>query len=72
MDDLAIRGGHVIDGTGAPGHDGDLSIHAGRIVAVETRSTRPARRVLTVISSGTLLARALASLPPIGPCPAGP
>jgi N-acyl-D-amino-acid deacylase len=46
MDDLAIRGGHVIDGTGAPGHDGDLSIHAGRIVAVETRSTRPARRVI--------------------------
>jgi len=46
MDDLLIRGGHVIDGTGAPGRDADVSIHAGRIVALEPRSTRPARRVV--------------------------
>src|SRR4051812_14453956 len=46
MDDLLIRGGHLIDGTGAPGRDADLSVHAGRIVAVERRSTRAARRVI--------------------------
>jgi N-acyl-D-amino-acid deacylase len=46
MDDLLIRGGHVIDGTGAPGLDADVSIAAGRIVAVERRSSRPARRVI--------------------------
>jgi N-acyl-D-amino-acid deacylase len=46
MDDLLIRGGHVIDGTGAPGRDADVSVEAGRIVAVERRASRPARRVL--------------------------
>ena len=46
MDDLLIRGGHLIDGTGAPGLDGDVSIGDGRIVAVERRSSRPARRVI--------------------------
>jgi N-acyl-D-amino-acid deacylase len=46
MDDLLIRGGHVIDGTGMPGVDADVSIGAGRILAVERRSSRPARRVI--------------------------
>jgi N-acyl-D-aspartate/D-glutamate deacylase len=46
MDDLLIRGGALIDGTGAPARDADVSVHAGRIVAVEPRSPRPARRVI--------------------------
>ena len=29
MDDLLIRGGHLIDGTGAPGRDADVSIGGG-------------------------------------------
>jgi len=45
MDDLLIRGGHVIDGTGGPGRDADVAVHAGRVVAVEPRSARPAHRV---------------------------
>src|SRR5882724_10657244 len=44
MDDLLIRGGHLIDGTGAPGRDGDVSVSAGRIVAIERRASRPAHR----------------------------
>jgi N-acyl-D-aspartate/D-glutamate deacylase len=46
MDDLSIRGGHLIDGTGGPGREADLGIGGGRIVAIEPRSARPARRVV--------------------------
>jgi len=46
MDDLLIRGGHLIDGTGAAGIDADVRVAGGRIVAVERRSSRPARRVI--------------------------
>jgi N-acyl-D-amino-acid deacylase len=46
MDDLLIRGGHVVDGTGTLGRDADVSIAAGRIVAIERRSSRPSRRVI--------------------------
>src|SRR5438309_5374604 len=46
MDELLIRGGHLIDGTGAPGREADVSVHGGRIVAVERRSTRAAHRVI--------------------------
>jgi N-acyl-D-aspartate/D-glutamate deacylase len=46
MDDLLIRGGHVIDGGGGPGRDADVAVHAGRVMAVEPRSARPARRVI--------------------------
>ena len=46
MDDLLIRGGHLIDGTGEPGRDCDVSIGAGRIVALERRSSRPAHRAI--------------------------
>jgi N-acyl-D-amino-acid deacylase len=44
MDDVVVRGGAVIDGTGAPAREADVSVSAGRIVAIEPRSARPARR----------------------------
>jgi N-acyl-D-aspartate/D-glutamate deacylase len=46
MDDLLIRGGHVLDGTGGPGRDADVAVSDGRIVAIEPRSARPARRII--------------------------
>jgi len=46
MDDLLIRGGLVIDGTGAPGREADVLVRDGRIAAVEPRSGRRAHRVL--------------------------
>src|SRR5215831_19798203 len=46
VDDLLIRGGHVIDGSGAPGREADVAVLDGRITAVEPRSARPARRVI--------------------------
>src|SRR5256885_13568103 len=46
MDDLLIRGGQLIDGTGAPAREADVSVRDGRVVAVEPRSGRPARRVI--------------------------
>src|SRR5262245_43097929 len=46
MNDLVIRNGHVVDGTGGPGRDLDVVIHEGRIAAVEPRSSQPARRVI--------------------------
>ncbi|MEL6955579.1 MAG: amidohydrolase family protein, partial [Pseudomonadota bacterium] len=32
--DLVIRGGHVVDGTGAPGRETDIAVDKGRITAV--------------------------------------
>jgi len=46
MDDLLIRGGQLIDGTGAPAREADVSVGGGRIVAVEPHSARAARRVI--------------------------
>ena len=46
MDDLLIRGGHLIDGSGAPGRDADVAVSEGRIAAIEPRSARPAHRVI--------------------------
>ena len=43
MDDLLIRGGEVIDGSGAPGRIADVTVTDGRIVAIDAaRPGRPA------------------------------
>src|SRR5439155_1555473 len=46
MDDLAIRGGLVVDGTGAPGREADAFVREERIVAIEREGGRPARRTI--------------------------
>ena len=48
MDDILIRGGYVIDGTGAPGREADVVLQGGRIAAIEPRSGRSARRTIDV------------------------
>ena len=58
MDDLLIRGGHLIDGTGGPGHDADVAVREGRIAAVEPRSADPhqyATGVSTVVVNGEVV-----------------
>ena len=34
MDDLLVRGGRVVDGTGAPAVDADVRVRSGRIVEI--------------------------------------
>ena len=46
MDDLLIRGGAVIDGTGAPTRRADVAVRDGRIVAFEPDLVRPAHRTI--------------------------
>ena len=43
--DLVIRGGYIVDGTGAAGYSGDLAIAGGRIAEVGTVSGRGAREI---------------------------
>ncbi|MCC7286575.1 MAG: D-aminoacylase [Burkholderiaceae bacterium] len=49
MDDLIIRGGDVIDGTGGPRRRADVVVSAGRIVEVAPDSVRSARRVIDAL-----------------------
>jgi N-acyl-D-amino-acid deacylase len=46
MDDILIKGGQVIDGTGAPARAADVAIRAGRIAAIEANRTESAERVI--------------------------
>src|SRR5262252_2905332 len=46
MDDLVVRGAQVIDGSGAPGRAVDIAICDGRIRALASSLTGPARRVI--------------------------
>jgi N-acyl-D-aspartate/D-glutamate deacylase len=46
MDDLVIRGGEVIDGSGAPGRVADVVVTDGRIVAIDRGHARQARRLI--------------------------
>ncbi len=46
MDDIAIRGGVVIDGSGGPGREADVAVQNGRIAAIEPGSARAARRTI--------------------------
>jgi N-acyl-D-amino-acid deacylase len=54
MDDIVIRGGQVIDGSGAPGRVADVVIKDGRIVAIDSNSDRQARR--SIDASGQVVA----------------
>ena len=45
MDDLVIRGGHVIDGTGGAGRDADVSLRDGRIAAIAPRGGAARRTI---------------------------
>jgi N-acyl-D-amino-acid deacylase len=46
MDDLIIRGGMILDGTGAEPVRADLAVHDGRIVAITSHHSGSARRVV--------------------------
>src|SRR5882724_3323046 len=46
MDDLVIRGGAVIDGSGAPGRVADVVVTDGRIVAIDSGQTWQGRRII--------------------------
>src|SRR5688572_23920629 len=46
MDDLLIRNGKVIDGTGAPERSADVAVRGDRIAAIEPGNLGPARRVI--------------------------
>jgi N-acyl-D-amino-acid deacylase len=43
--DLVIRGGFIVDGTGAPGRTGDIAVSGGRIAEVGTVTGRGTREV---------------------------
>ena len=45
-DDIAIRGGFVVDGTGGPGREADVVVRGDHIVAVAPGAGSGARRVI--------------------------
>ena len=52
--DVLIRGGTLVDGTGAPARQADVGIAGGRVVSVEKAIKEPARR--TVDAGGLAVA----------------
>ena len=44
--DLIIRGGRIVDGTGAPSYRADLAVSNGRIAAIGHPDTTRARRII--------------------------
>ena len=53
--DLLVRGGTVVDGTGAPGRLADVLVHAGRIVAVGDLGGSEVRAARIVDASGLVV-----------------
>jgi N-acyl-D-amino-acid deacylase len=46
MDDILLRGGEIVDGTGGPARRADVAIRDGRIAAIEENRTESADRVI--------------------------
>ena len=44
--DLVIRNGHIIDGSGSPWYSGDIGIRAGRIAAIGSLASAPAKKTI--------------------------
>ena len=57
MYDLVIRGGLIVDGTGAPAREGDVALDGDRIAAVGPVSTAGTREIPIAPLLGTMLAR---------------
>ena len=55
MDDLLIRGGHVIDGSGAPGRDADVAVRERPDRGRSSRA-RPARPAASIDARGLVVA----------------
>ena len=62
MHDLVVRGGTVVDGTGAPARTADVAVDDGRITAVGSRSTGVAARQ-TIDADGVLVTPGLGRHP---------
>ena len=54
--DLLIRGGTVLDGTGAPGVRADVAVSGDRIVRISPTPLDPARAARTVDATGLVVA----------------
>ena len=69
MDDLVIRGGEVIDGSGVPGRVADVVVTNGRIVAIDSGQTSQRRRLID--ATGQVVAPGLSTFTrtPTSPCP---